>query len=384
MRKKTFYEYLSAKGHADETGIVDLTADQIDVPKDKINAKDDPHNAKKPCKGKNIEHKDGKQPQVKEYLNGSGKLVEKPKVEEVPDIDWTPPATPPSEKTKGKGWDTHAPAKPGKNAPYTAPGKDPGQGKGEQGLANKGSIPKEEFKATTGTSKNIPGGQELGDWSKKTKTEAFIKATKGLPLSQFVKKVVSESAVSVPVPANVAFPPQAVRYVVSLAEANSNVLRNLFVEMKNRNLLEEFFATALDYNDSYAALSKLLGESDQRCNAFARAMSLQEEVGPFIGGEDEEESLEGEESDEETEEDIDQALEDEESELADEVEGEDEEESDQEEPSAPEGQEVMPEPSQGPDAAMSVPEHRAAYSRLIDAMARYNRMVDAMSKVKND
>jgi hypothetical protein len=394
MRKKTFYEYLSAKGHADETGIVDLKADQVDIPKEKITAKDDPQNAKKSFQGKNIEHKDGKQPQVKEdvfthktalfdvsgkkrlrgvpvqkeYLDGSGKLIEKPKIEEVPDIDFTPPATPPSEKTKGKGWDTKAPAKAGKPAPYAAVGKDPGQGKGEQGLADKGSIPKEEIKVEKGDSKYFPGGKDLGDWSKKTKTEAFINETKGLPLSKFVKWVLTENAATADVPPNLAFPPQAVRYVASLAETNGNILRNLLVELKNKDLLEQFFAVALDYSESYETLSRLLSESDQRCNALARAMSLQEEVGPFIGGEDDsdEESLEGDESDEETEEDIDQALEDEESELANEVEGEDESGDDDEK--SPEGQEVMDQPSGGPDAAMSVPESRTAYARLIDAM----------------
>lgn len=171
-----FFEYLNSKGHV-EDGVIDLGAKKVDVPKDKIKAPEDPQKNPKPkIKAKNIEDKEGKLPHVKEYLDGKGKLVEKPKIELVPDVDFNPPAAPPQAKTKGKGWDTKAPAEVGKKGAYGPANKGTAPKKGEAGFAEKGSIPKEEIKIKQGASKYFPGGEEIEGWEKKTKSEAATPA----------------------------------------------------------------------------------------------------------------------------------------------------------------------------------------------------------------
>lgn len=169
--KMKFYEYLNSKGHCDEDGIFDLN--KVDVPKDKIKAPEDLQKKPKPkMKGKNIVDKDGKLPHVKEYLDGKGKLVEKPKTELVPDIDFTAPTVPPQNKTKGKGWDAKAPKEVGTKGAYGPANSKATAKKGEAGFGDKGSIPKEEVKIKQGTSKYFPGGEEIGGWENKTKSEA--------------------------------------------------------------------------------------------------------------------------------------------------------------------------------------------------------------------
>jgi hypothetical protein len=213
-----------------------------------------------------LRKKNEKKGMKKEYVNDQGKLVEKPEVAAVADY---------------KGPDPKAPE--GKNsAPYKAANdktKSPTfdvekNGLGELGNNDLKYEPKTDYK------------QEIvkSSWSK---TENFINKTKGMTLSEFTKYMLDEcgcgSVADEELPYVTAYtsgkfqphPPEAIKYVVVLANKNNNILDNVVQEMKSSGLLGKVLKALLDHPESYEELTSLFGDPDMgpsRCKLFAKSM----------------------------------------------------------------------------------------------------------------
>jgi hypothetical protein len=128
----------------------------------------------------------------------------------------------------------------------------------------------------------MPGGKTVGDYT--SKTEAFLKKTKDMPIGEFTQYIKEERSLDV---ADAAAVPQAIQYLSSVA-ANESVLRDLVVSLKRQGLIDGLMEVLMDYPESYRALTNLLGEDQKgasRCNNLVRTMN--EIVGPPIGLDDE-------------------------------------------------------------------------------------------------
>lgn len=222
-----------------------------------------------------------------EYINGNGKLVEKPKVKLVADYDGPDDKAPPK-SDGGKG--TPAPYKPANAAEK---GK-----KGESGFADQGDsklVYNPDLKG--GDSKMTALGKELGsDWPK-TKTESFIEKTRKMNSITFAQHILDECNCGnwENLPTVTAFesgafhphPVEAIRYVAALASRNDKLLSNLVFEMKRTGDLTRLLGTLLEHPEAYASLTQLF-EGDagsKRAKFFVRALNAQvdEAVGPPLG-----------------------------------------------------------------------------------------------------
>lgn len=302
-----------------------------------------------------------KYPKFMEYLNSKGKLQEKPTVDPAADqLDTADSSavakSPPKAVTSGKGWKIEVPSNKEAPKPYRAPGVPVKPKTAETGFADKGSIPAWNPSLATGNSQNLPGGKDVdgGEWAgksgnttdkhrpkevKPTKTESFIKKTKGMDIKQFTEYMMEtcgcghsptdtmppdtsdEGEDSLPmVTAYTAgkfhpHPPEAIRYVITLANKNDRVLENLIQELKRGGGLKKLIKALMDdHPESYDSFTDLLDDDeggDQRANALARAMSEKmkhftdmfgESVVPPFGFEDEDgdDSDDGADSEEES------------------------------------------------------------------------------------
>jgi hypothetical protein len=269
----SFQEYMSAKGKV--------------VAKPKIEEVPDypgPQGKTDDCAKKNKK----KFPQLKEYIDAKGKLCEKPATEIVADYD---------------GPDAKAP-KDGK--PYKAPGDAPKQS-AEAGLADKGDKslvyePDTDTGKKSDGSKNIPGGKLIT-----TKSEAFLNKTKDMPLREFTEHMIQECSCGTDeLPTVTAYtagkyhpyPPEVIKYVVALANKNESVLNSLVNEIKKSGGLGNVLEAFLNHPESYGEISDLFEDSEngaRRCKYMARALNdrytsfleeqskLYETVGPPIG-----------------------------------------------------------------------------------------------------
>lgn len=348
MRKyPTFYEYLNAKGALVEKPVIDPSADQLDMPKP--TAKDDPHQTNKTVKGKHD--------QVAEYLNAKGTLVDAPSIETVPDYD---------------GPDDKAP--PGGGANYKATGTPKAAAKGENGFGNMG-----EKSLKYNPANDSKKEKTVATWPKTT-TEAFLEKTKGMSMAEFTRFMLEDCGCGVPqaaedLPFVTAYstgkiqphPPEAIKYVVVLANKNDEVLGNLVHEIKGSGGLSKLLKTVLAHPEAYDELVGLMGDDNEGPNiagSLARAMhsnfnkflmdqeGMYESVAPPIGLDDEEEEGFGDNSfEEEPEDDHD-------------MEGMDDEDHD----------------DAGDDSDMDDIPHHAKPQRKLKKKFAWNHMLDAMKK----
>ena len=203
----------------------------------------------------------------KEYVDDQGKLVEKPEIKKVADYNGPNPKSPPEKKA--------APYKPA-NDDVKSPTVDVEKnGLGEMGDKNLKYEPNTEYK------------QEVvkSSWAK---TENFLNKTKGMSLSEFTKYMLDECGCGAvqddDLPYVTAYttgkfqphPPEAVKYVVVLANKNNNILDNMVREMKTSGMLGKLMKTLLENPEAYDELTSLLGDSQEgpsRCKLFAKSMN---------------------------------------------------------------------------------------------------------------
>lgn len=326
-------------------------------------------------------------PSFLEYLNDKGVVVDKPNVEKVSDyhgpdektpegskVPYKTPLTPKAPEKGEKGlaqlgddklvyepntelkYDTKKDVmKESSAAMAPKPRVDvKGDYKGPKADAPKGGKPY--------IGKSIkPGDKPLGDLgcqeakyepdtekaAKVTKTEGFINKTKNMSLAEFTKYMLEECGCGQvsgdDLPYVTAYstgkiqphPPEAIRYISTLASKNSGILENLVSTMVSMGYLNTLLKTIFSYPQAYEELTSLFSDDKDgpdRCSSFVGAMNnsyskflsdqegLYESVSGPIGFEsDEEEEFEDEESEE--------GMEDEDEE---DLEGEDEEPEDDE------------------------------------------------------
>jgi len=341
-----------------------------------------------------------KYPKFLEYLNSKGKLQEKPTVD--PSGDQLDPAddkAPPKAITNGKGWKIEAPSSKEAPKPYKGPGVPEKQKAGEKGFADKGAIPAWNPNMSQGGSKNIPGGKEVEGW-KKSKTEAFIEKTKGMDIKSFTQYMIETCGCGgsvepledeLPMVTSYTagkfhpYPPEAIRYVVVLANKNDRVLESLIQELKRGGGMKKLVKTLMDdHPETYESLTDLLDDDeggDQRANALAKSMSeklksftdmMGESVVSPFGFEDESKD------EEEENEDMEVPDEGEEDEL------EDEGDADEKNGDAPPPMEIEPE-EQSPPMPPPRKKHKKVHGidRLLKALDRYENMASYMRACMN-
>lgn len=394
-------------------------------------------------------------PSFLEYLNDKGVVVDKPSVEEVPDyhgpddkapegskVPYKTPLTPKAPTKGEKGFaelgDDKLVYKPETEVKYETKkdvmkeyvdnkGKVREKGKedikadydGPQVAAPKGGKPY--------IGKSIKAGDkalgDLGDKDAKyepntekaakvTKTEGFLNKTKSMSLAEFTKYMLEECGCGQvsgdDLPYVTAYstgkiqphPPEAIRYVSTLAMKNNGVLENLVSTIISQGYLNTLLKAIFEHPQAYEELTALFSDDKDgptRCGSFVGAMNnsyskflsdqegLYESVSGPIGFESEEdedfedeeaedkEDFEGEEEDLEDDELGDEEFgpdeDDMEDELDDEDEGLDDEdhdldlEKDDEEIEAPKPKKLK---------------KKFAHDHLLDAMKKHEFMLKMM------
>lgn len=254
----SFFEYMNTRGKTEIKAKVDELGDNIDVPKPK--AKEDPHNKK------------GKKPeQVKEYINASGKLVEKPTVSMVPDYNGPDPHAPQKAGHADLGNQTGSPS------PYRAANSSNYSTKAESGLGDKGDKAL-KYEPSTDTSKD--GGQKVVSSWPKMKTESFLEKTKEMSLTEFASYMIECGCGQVPA--------ESIKHAADVLTTETSISRTLF-EVKRNGKLDLLVRSILEHPEAYSSLIKLFSEGEEgsrRWQIFNQ--SMMETVGPPIGLEDEE------------------------------------------------------------------------------------------------
>jgi hypothetical protein len=271
----------------------------------------------------------------KEYVDDQGKLIEKPETKKIADYNGSTPKSPPD-----KGSAPYKAANDNVESPTVSVDKD--------GLANLGDQ-KLKYEPNTESKQEII----------KTKTEHFLNKTKNMSLSEFTKYMLDECGCGAvndeELPYVTAYttgkfqphPPEAIKYVVVLANKNDNVLDNVVHEIKNAGMLGKLMKILMSNPEAYEELTNLFGDATEgpnRCKMFAKSMngslerfvkdqdSMYESVSKSIGFDDEmedDDDMDMEDDDDmDMEDDDDMDMEDDDMEDSDEMDMDDDEMSD--------------------------------------------------------
>ena len=259
---------------------------------------------------------------LKEYLDEKGKLAS-PKTDLIADFNGTSPKAP--EKADSSNLGMKAP-KQSSPANYKAANNNISPIKGDKGLSDLGdkSLVYEPGNADTAEGKEIktwpknealsPSGERsfqtyqawkaavkkinpnakfdgdkdictapgVGEWDgergviykQKTTVSEFVESTKNMTASEFAKHMIEECGCNVDeeIPQVTAYaagkfhphPPEAIRYIVSLAGKNPRILESLIYELKNQGLLGDMIQSTMDnHPESYDQISGLLGDESE-------------------------------------------------------------------------------------------------------------------------
>jgi hypothetical protein len=305
-----FSEYLNGRGKLVEKPKVKQIANDLEATPNK------PPKAKRGIKG-------GQQAQIKE--GNQMKIVKRPPTALVPKGP-KPTTTPPTAITKGKNWDAKAPATNQTPKPYAAPACSGKATKGESGLGDKGDT-KYEPDMKLGNSPHIPGGKNDKGWE--TKTEQFMTKTRSMSMSEFAQFMKEDCDVDAPL---------VIMDLVTRSKNSPRVIEALVHEIKRQGLFPqmlEAISAHAEFKQWLEAVAPPFGMDDEEDEEFP-----DDEEGLEDDEEDDEEDLEGDEEDleddeEDDEEDLEgdeEGLEDDEEDLGDEddLELDDEEESPEE------------------------------------------------------
>jgi hypothetical protein len=195
----------------------------------------------------------------KEYVDDKGKLIDSPKDDIKADYKGPDPKFPENSKSPYKAANSDV------DSPTVKADKD--------GLGNMG-----DKKLIYEPDTNVI----------KSKTNEFIQKTKDMSLSEFTKYMLDEcgcgsvSDEDLPYVTSYAtgkfqpHPPEAIKYVVVLANKNNNVLDNVVHEMKSAGILGKVLKSLLSHPEAYDELTSLFGDSEEgpsRCKMFAKSMN---------------------------------------------------------------------------------------------------------------
>lgn len=338
---------------------------------------------------------DTKKDVMKEYIDSKGKVLEKGRVDVKGDYVGTPPAAP-------KGGN-----------PYVAKSVKAG----EKGLGEMGDE-KLKYEPNTDTAAKV------------TKTEGFLNKTRGMSLAEFTKYMLQECGCGQvsgdDLPYVTAYstgkiqphPPEAIRYISTLANKNDGILENLVSTVIGMGYLNKLLKAIFEHPQAYDELTALLSDDNdgpRRCGSFVGSMNnsyskflsdqegLYESVSGPIGFEDEEDLESDEDSELEDDEDVDDDGEEdfgdeEDSEIGDDEDVGDEEDLGDDEDSdigddegidSDEDSELGDEEGESDFGSEEEPEHheempkkrlkkKFAHDHLLDAMKKHEFMMKAM------
>lgn len=195
-----------------------------------------------------------------EYLDHKNKVKKEPKTETVPDYHGPQDSKPAKEK---KHKDAGGSGQVGETKGYKPSNSpvDPNKSKKDgKGFADEGdkALKYEPGKEKTDKSQGgVPGGKNVSSWPK-TKTQEWIDSTRGVPMSEFTKRMQQEVGDECSENAYA-----TIRNVVELCQCNNKYIKNLVREMKRNDLLSLLSeAIAPPLHDDEEEMSDIDGEMD--------------------------------------------------------------------------------------------------------------------------
>lgn len=217
-----------------------------------------------------------------EYMDDKGHVVDRPKVKLVADYDGPDDKAPPTDKSGNKP------------SPYRSANSADNPNKSEKGFADMGDknlvYKPEDQKDTL---------KPLGSPYPNVKAESFIRSTKTMSPSQFMKYMTETCGCGTEVatdnlPMVTAHhagrfhphPTEAIRYVAALSEQNDKMLENLVHELKQVGAFNKLMNNMMEHPEAYEILASLFSEEagEKRAKSFARAIhAVAEAVGPPMG-----------------------------------------------------------------------------------------------------
>lgn len=249
---------------------------------------------------------------LKEYLDGRGKLVTNPPVSKAADYSGPNPTAPVTSKVhKDAGGSSKS---LGKHAPYAPKATKPAAIE-KDGLAGKGKTPSPypepgEYDAegkpvkSPWTKKSKNQSPYPASKAKMVKTESFIQKTKDMPIADFMKYMYAECGVNMDsdsddedsdLPTVTAYtagkfhphPPEAIKYVAALAKANPRIMEMLIHEIKRQDGLGDLMSSTMDHPETYSVLSDLFGDpQDGPGRSKALVNSMDDKYQQFMDDQD--------------------------------------------------------------------------------------------------
>lgn len=197
-----------------------------------------------------------------EYLDHKNKVKNDPKIEKVADYHGPQDSKPAKEK---KHKDAGGSGQVGETKGYKPSNSpvDPNKGKKNgKGFADEGDKSLKYEPGDTKTDKSaggVPGGKNVSGWPK-TKTQEWVDRNKGVPMSEFTKRMQQEVGDDCSENAYA-----TIRNVVELCQCNNKYVKNLVREMKRNDLLpllSEAIAPPIHDDEEDEEMSDLSGEMD--------------------------------------------------------------------------------------------------------------------------
>lgn len=314
-------------------------------------------------------------------MNARGK-INQPQEKEIADYEGPSPKSPPASKAPTPLDKEMAPPKAKHEPkPYSAPGKPAGSKDAESGFGDTGDknlIYKPDTKKVS-KQDNIEGQNKKNyPPNKKTKTEQFLDATKGMSIHEFTNHMITkrkEGLDDLPVISENQHPEEIIRYVSVLASKSDSVMEDLIHALKRNGCFKKLVETLMEIPESLNMMTELFSdetEGPRRCRQLVRCMedSYTESVGPPFGVSDEGptngqpfDTVPGEDEEE-----------DEEPSPEDEFDPNDDEEDEEgEEGEDDEGEEDDDEDEMG-ECPKKKKKKRFAHDNILDAMGEYEHM----------
>jgi len=177
-----------------------------------------------------------------EYLNDTGKMVEKPEVKVVAGYEGETPTSP--EKTKKDPNAGGAKDSKSTNKPYKAGTDAKNPNKAEKGFAHEGDSDL-KYEPTTNVKKSNYGGDEVKSWLDSSSVTEWLNKTRNLSGAKFVSQMRNEtSGTSI----------GQIKETVNLCENNSKNIQQLIFELKRHKLLGKFITEACKHGTGIKAI----------------------------------------------------------------------------------------------------------------------------------
>ena len=177
-----------------------------------------------------------------EYLNDTGKMIEKPAVKVVAGYEGETPTSP--EKTKKDPNAGGAKDSKSTNKPYKAGTDAKNPNKAEKGFAHEGDSDL-KYEPTTNVKKSNYGGDEVKSWLDSSSVTEWLNKTRNLSGAKFVSQMRNET---------IGTSIGQIKETVNLCENNSKNIQQLIFELKRHKLLGKFITEACKHGTGIKAI----------------------------------------------------------------------------------------------------------------------------------